>query len=424
MRISRAGLELIKAFEGFREGAARLPDGRWIIGYGHVRTAREGVTITEKDAEDLLKNDLRVVEDAVRSLVFAPLNQAQFDALVSLAFNISPGQFKDSEILRRLNEGDLIGAAGAFDAWRRARVNGRMMVVDALVRRRAAEKALFLAATVGQATAPTPIVIPEWDPSAGGGGRSSETANAPDVLLAIERLTQERDRAERAVERATAAPVVAEAAAEPVQVTTAAPVTAPEAPAVEDRVAEAEATPASTTPEEASRTVAARIARILERADTAAATAPAAVKPAADEAPREIAAQTIIDELPDFATDAARTRVGGEAHETNGRKLIDDTERFDPGRDPQELFTDGLHAEREVNGRVRKLGVMDNRALRIAPFVAFLILSIIGLAIGLVEVFKDDTRSISGASTVVAVFGLLTVMGIYFVAANSSDSER
>jgi len=108
----------------------------------------------------------------------------------------------------------------------------------------------------------------------------------------------------------------------------------------------------------------------------------------------------------------------------NGRKLIDDTERFDPGRDPQDLFTDGLEAERVVNGRARKLGVMDNRALRIAPFVAFLILAIVGLAIGLVEVFREDSRSISGASTVVAVFGLLTVMGIYFVAANATDRER
>lgn len=429
MRISRAGLELIKAFEGFRETAARLPDGRWIIGYGHVRTAREGVTITEKDAEDLLKTDLRSVEDAVRSLAFAPLNQAQFDALVSLAFNISPGQFKDSEILRRLNEGDLIGAAGAFDAWRRARVNGRIMVVDALVRRRAAEKAMFLSALDGRATAPTPIVIPEWDPSASG-VRSGETATAPDVLLAIERLTAERDRAEAAVEAARPAIAAAAAISEPTEearveaavedagpveeAVNAAPTPAPEFAPVP---------PASATPEEASRTVAARIARILERADQAAVLTAAPQREA--EPAASVTPAPILEDLPDFSAAAAKP-AGGLAAEPqgNGRKLIDDTERFDPGRDPQELFTNGLETERLVNGRARKLGVMDNRALRIAPFVAFLILSIIGLAIGLVEVFKGDTRSISGASTVVAVFGLLTVMGIYFVAANSSDSER
>lgn len=417
MRTSRAGLELIKAFEGFREAAARLPDGRWIIGFGHVRTAREGITITEKDAEDLLRNDLRPVEDAVRSLVFAPLNQAQFDALVSLTFNISPGQFKDSDILRRLNEGDLIGAAGGFDAWRRARVNGRIMVVDALVRRRAAEKALFLSASDGRATAPTPIVIPEWDPTAAG-VRAPAPSQTPDVATAIEKLAQERTRHEpaSASEPALARHAGGQAAEQPdlqTQVTE----------RVEAEPATAQAaleTSPSATPEEASRTVAARIARILERADKAA--IPAAVpeegRPAADARAQGEAPKSVIEDLPDFSTEAS-----GESAR-NGRKLIDDTERFDPGRAPEELFTNGLQVEKVVNGRARKLGLMDNRTLKLAPFVAFLILSVIGLAIGLVEVFRDDTRSISGASTVVAVFGLLTVMGIYFVAANATDADR
>jgi GH24 family phage-related lysozyme (muramidase) len=88
LRTSRAGLELIKSFEGFRDGAIRLPDGRWTIGYGHVRSAREGLIISQKDAEDLLVHDLGVIESAINSLVFTPLNQNQFDALVSLVFNI------------------------------------------------------------------------------------------------------------------------------------------------------------------------------------------------------------------------------------------------------------------------------------------------------------------------------------------------
>ena len=61
MRISSAGLELIKTFEGLRETAVRLPDGRWTIGYGHARTAREGLTIAAKDAQDLLVHDLRPI---------------------------------------------------------------------------------------------------------------------------------------------------------------------------------------------------------------------------------------------------------------------------------------------------------------------------------------------------------------------------
>ena len=155
LRTSRAGLELIKSFEGFRETAIRLPDGRWMIGYGHSRTAREGLTISEQDAEDLLAYDLRPVEDAIKSMIFAPLNQNQFDALVSLVFNISSAQFRDSDILRLLNAGNFLSAANGFDVWRRARIHGRVMVVDALVRRRAAEKALFLEHPDGRPSAPT-----------------------------------------------------------------------------------------------------------------------------------------------------------------------------------------------------------------------------------------------------------------------------
>src|SRR6185436_17069545 len=119
--------------------------------------------ISEKDAEDLLVYDLRPVEDAILSMVFAPLNQNQFDALVSLTYNISPGQFRDSEILAYLNAGDFLSAANAFDVWRKARIHGRVMVVDALVRRRAAEKAMFLEHPDGRPTAPTPLVPPTRD---------------------------------------------------------------------------------------------------------------------------------------------------------------------------------------------------------------------------------------------------------------------
>ncbi|MEM6627059.1 MAG: lysozyme [Pseudomonadota bacterium] len=166
MRISRKGLELIKSFEGFRPRAARLADGRWTIGYGHVRSARKGAQVSKRDAEHLLRYDLQRIEAAVTEWTLTPLNQNEFDALVSLVFNISPGQFRDSEVVRRLNAGDHIAAANAFDAWRRARVNGRLIVVDALVRRRTAEKALFLEPIDRRPAAPTPIITPEIDVTA------------------------------------------------------------------------------------------------------------------------------------------------------------------------------------------------------------------------------------------------------------------
>ncbi len=163
LRISRSGLALIKSFEGYRERATRLPDGRWVIGHGHVKSAREGVRVSPEDAEALLVYDLKPIEHALEDLLFSPLNQNQHDAIVSFVFNISLGLFRDSEVLHRLNTGDHLGAANALEAWRKARINGHVCVVDALVRRRAIEKALFLEHPDGRATAATPLVAPQMD---------------------------------------------------------------------------------------------------------------------------------------------------------------------------------------------------------------------------------------------------------------------
>ena len=86
LQVSRPAIELIKAFEGLRRSAATLADGRWTIGYGHTKVARDGVEITEKDAEALLIYDLIEVVGAVNDLVFSPITQNQFDALVSFDF--------------------------------------------------------------------------------------------------------------------------------------------------------------------------------------------------------------------------------------------------------------------------------------------------------------------------------------------------
>ncbi len=165
LRISRSGLALIKSFEGFRERATRLPDGRWVVGYGHVKSAREGVRVSPEDAEALLIYDLKPIEEALEDLLFSPLNQNQHDAIVSFASNISLGLFRDSEVLRFLNSGEHIRAAHAMEVWRKARLNGHVCVVDALVRRRAIEKALFLEHPDGRATAATPLVAPQKDVS-------------------------------------------------------------------------------------------------------------------------------------------------------------------------------------------------------------------------------------------------------------------
>src|SRR5437660_8398979 len=98
-RVSRTAIELIKRFEGFRETAAQLPDGRWTIGHGHTLTARQGAQVSVEDAEALLLYDLIGVAHMLNEQVFAPLTQNQFDALASFAFNLGADNFGRSGVL-------------------------------------------------------------------------------------------------------------------------------------------------------------------------------------------------------------------------------------------------------------------------------------------------------------------------------------
>ena len=71
------------------------------------------------------------------------LIRTKHDALVSLIFNIGEENWKRSTTLRKLNEGDKLGAANAFELWTKAFVENELVTLDGLVRRRAAEKSLF-----------------------------------------------------------------------------------------------------------------------------------------------------------------------------------------------------------------------------------------------------------------------------------------
>ena len=165
-RISRIGLDLIKGFEGLRRRSEPLANGRWIVGYGHTRSAREGVEVTEREAEYLLRYDLQEYEDLVRNEALAPLNQNEFDALVAFAWNVGKDAFRGSDVLKYVSAGEMLAAAESFAAWRKARVGGKLIVVDALVRRRSAEKNLFLSHPSGPPSVPSLIVQPELDVAA------------------------------------------------------------------------------------------------------------------------------------------------------------------------------------------------------------------------------------------------------------------
>jgi lysozyme len=167
-QVSRAAVDLIKRFEGYRMKAAQLADGRWTLGYGHTLTARAGASVSEQDAEALLLYDLITVAHAVNEHVYTPLNQNQFDALVCFAFNIGTENFVRSAVLRRLNEGALLQAACEMEMWRKADFEGERIVIDALVRRRSAEKALFLTPPDGHwVAAPSSVLRPKVDYDAG-----------------------------------------------------------------------------------------------------------------------------------------------------------------------------------------------------------------------------------------------------------------
>jgi lysozyme len=144
MRISEVGIALIKRWEGLELESYQDIAGVWTIGYGHTETAGPNQKISEREAEELLKRDLEPRERAVGDLTSVPLNQNEFDALVSFVYNVGIGAYRNSTARKRLNRGDRLGAAEALTWFNKATVGGVLREVTGLTRRRAAEKALFL----------------------------------------------------------------------------------------------------------------------------------------------------------------------------------------------------------------------------------------------------------------------------------------
>ncbi|HHX6500944.1 TPA: lysozyme [Pseudomonas aeruginosa] len=141
MNISKAGLDLIKEFEGLRLSAYQDSVGVWTIGYGHTRTAKQGMSITGDQADALLIADLSDAEDDVERYVRQDMRQNEFDALVSLIFNIGGSNFSRSTMLRLINEKAEAWKIGAeFLKWVYAK--GRKL--PGLERRRLAERNLYL----------------------------------------------------------------------------------------------------------------------------------------------------------------------------------------------------------------------------------------------------------------------------------------
>lgn len=147
LKVGPAGLALVKKQEGWSSKAYRDPVGVWTIGYGTTGAeARPGRVITKEQGEEFLRRDLEESEDDVKSLVRVTLNQNEFDALVSFVYNLGKTNLAKSTLLKLLNRGNRVGAAGQFALYNHARdrATGRYIVLPGLTTRRTKEAALFL----------------------------------------------------------------------------------------------------------------------------------------------------------------------------------------------------------------------------------------------------------------------------------------
>lgn len=172
-KLSQAGLDLIKSFEGYHRAlpdgrciAYRCPAGVWTLGWGATVGIKPGMIWTRDEAEAALRRELAGFEAGVARLVTVDLNQNEFDALASFAYNCGLGALAKSTILRKLNANDRVGAAAAFKQW----IRGGGRVLPGLVRRRNAEAALFL----------TPVAPPE----------AEEAPAQPDMPQAVEPVSE------------------------------------------------------------------------------------------------------------------------------------------------------------------------------------------------------------------------------------------
>ena len=141
MRMSDQGIDaLLKKFEGCKLKAYKDPVAIWTIGYGHTSAAgapdvTEGLTITQAEAEEILKKDLVKYEKPVADMVKVPLSQHQFDVLVDFCYNAGVGNLKSSTLLKRVNAGDFDAVPNELMKWTKAK--GKEL--PGLVRRRRAE---------------------------------------------------------------------------------------------------------------------------------------------------------------------------------------------------------------------------------------------------------------------------------------------
>lgn len=194
-RINAAGLSHIMQWEGKRLVAYQDVAGIWTIGYGHTTAAgiprvREGMRISDKEAEDILKKDLGKFEDRVSRLVKVPLTDNQFAVLVSFDFNT--GALHKSTLLKKLNAGDYDAVPAELMKW----VNAGGKRVQGLVNRRAAEAGLWAKGEfVSSNTVEAKKAVPVKDVAViGGTGTTGAVATiGPAIPDIVDAVSSQRD---------------------------------------------------------------------------------------------------------------------------------------------------------------------------------------------------------------------------------------
>ncbi|MDP2686445.1 MAG: lysozyme [Aequorivita sp.] len=146
MKLSEKGLNLIKKYESFRNNPYLCPAGIATIGYGATyypngtKVTLKDKPITLKEAEELLKDTVINFEDGVTNMVKKPINQNQFDALVSFSYNLGLNALKGSTLLKKVNKNpNDITITQEFGKW----VNANKKKLNGLVKRRNSEAYLY-----------------------------------------------------------------------------------------------------------------------------------------------------------------------------------------------------------------------------------------------------------------------------------------
>jgi lysozyme len=189
MVINKATEQLIKGFEAWRAKAYRDSGGVWTIGWGHTSKAgppkvRAGMVISRAVGEEIFKRDIAVFERIVTEAVKVSLNPNQFGALVSFCYNVGGPRFRNSSVLKRVNEKHFAKVPARLRLYNKVRKGGKLRVSRGLARRREAEIALFLKPVV-YASPPPPDLPTKVEPSETKTPRAAIVALAGALVAAV-----------------------------------------------------------------------------------------------------------------------------------------------------------------------------------------------------------------------------------------------